>query len=358
MGLIMGGFAGLANVEDFSKMLQEHPLYDAYWQSKNIDAKNIRDIPVYFTASYSTGLHTEGSLEGFQAASTPKKWIRIHASQEWHDLYTVEANDDLQRFFDFYAKGIQNDWEEDTPPVRLTLLGFENSPAKTIVERPEQGWPPARLRMEKYYLDAATKSLSSSKPDATATTAHESHSLTDSSDFKLIFPTYTELSGRPFVKLFMSAPSHDDLDVVVQIRKLSASGKVLESLNWSPMPQPQPEVPNVNVAKHLGPQGMLRASHRVSMTPRTSDDEYPSYDHRSRQPITPGEIVELLIPIWPMGVVYEVGEGLVLKIAGHDMSLPEVEMLRPTEPRDENKGQHIVHTGGEYDSYLVLPRIA
>jgi predicted acyl esterase len=94
------------------------------------------------------------------------------------------------------------------------------------------------------------------------------------------------------------------------------------------------------------------------MAPRTSDDEHPSYDHRSRQPITPGEIVELLIPIWPMGVVYEVGEGLVLKISGHDMSLPEVEMLRPTEPRDENKGQHIVHTGGEYDSYLVLPRIA
>ncbi|KAJ5298049.1 hypothetical protein N7508_008298 [Penicillium antarcticum] len=331
--LIMGGFAGLAHMEDFAKMLQEHPMYDAYWESKNIDTKNIRDLPVYFTASYSTGLHTEGSLGGFQTATTSKKWIRIHASQEWHDLYTVEANDDLQRFFDYYAK------------------------AKTIVERSEKQWPSAHLRMERYYLDAATKSLSSSQPEAITATTHESHSFTDSSDFRLIFPEYTELSGRPFVKLFMSAPSHDDLDVIVQIRKLSASGEVLESLNWSPMPQPQPEVPNVNVAKHLGPQGMLRASHRVSMAPRVSDDEYPSYDHHSRQPITPGEIVELLIPIWPMGVVYEAGEGLMLKIAGHDMSLPEVEMLRPTEPRDENKGQHIVYTGGEYDSYLALPRI-
>jgi predicted acyl esterase len=357
MNLIMGGFAGLAHMEDFSKMLQEHPLYDSYWQSKAIETKNIHDIPVYFTASYSTGLHTEGSFEGFQNAATPKKWIRVHASQEWHDLYTVEANDDLQRFFDFYAKGIQNGWEKDTPPVRLTLLGFENSPAKTIVERPETKWPPARLRMEKYYLDAASKSLRPSKPDTTATTTHEGHSLTDASDFKLVFPAYTELAGRPFVKLFMSAPSHDDLDVVVQIRKLSASGEVLESLNWSPMPKPQPDVPNVNVAKHLGPQGMLRASHHISMVPRVSDDEYPSYHHRSRQPITPGEVVELLIPIWPMGVVYEAGEGLILKIAGHDMSLPEVELLRPTEPRDENKGQHIVHTGGEYDSYLVIPRI-
>ena len=71
-----------------------------------------------------------------------------------------------------------------------------------------------------------------------------------------------------------------------------------------------------------------------------------------------GEIVELMVPVWPIGVVYEAGEGLLLRISGHDMSLPEIEALKPREPRDENRGQHIVHTGGEYDSYLVLPRIA
>ena len=124
------------------------------------------------------------------------------------------------------------------------------------------------------------------------------------------------------------------------------------------MPFPAPKVPNVNVAKHLGPQGMLRASHRASRIPGSSEDEVPSYDHRSRKPISPGKIVELVIPIWPIGVVYEPGEGLLLRISGHDMSLPEVEALRPREPRVENRGQHIVYTGGEYDSYLVLPRIA
>jgi hypothetical protein len=207
-------------------------------------------------------------------------------------------------------------------------------------------------------LDAATKSLTSCRPHNSSKSVHEGHSLTDSSDFRLVFPEYTELCGRPFVKLFMSAPSHDDLDVVVQIRKLSASGDLLESLNWSPMPLPAPKVPNVNVAKHLGPQSMLRASHRVSVMPGSSEDDVPSYDHRSRQPISPGEIVELMVPIWPIGVVYEPGEGLLLRISGHDMSLPEVEALEPRAPRDENRGQHIVHTGGEYDSYLVLPRIA
>ncbi|OBT91148.1 hypothetical protein VE02_00041 [Pseudogymnoascus sp. 03VT05] len=283
--MIQSSFAGFRNLEDLAGMTMAHPLYDSYWESKKIHMENIRDLPVYFTASYSTGLHCEGSFEGFNAATTPKKWLRVHASQEWHDLYTVEANDDLQRFFDFYAKGIKNGWEKDTPRIRLTLLGYENSPAKTIVERPETQWPPARLRIEKYFLDAATKSIVASNPQNLAT------------DFKLVFPQYTELCGRPFVKLFMSCPSHNDLDVVVQIRKISASGEQLESLNWSPMPKPQPQVPNVNVAKYLGPQGMLRASHHVSLRPRANEDELPSYDHCTRKAITPNEIVELLVPI-------------------------------------------------------------
>jgi len=94
------------------------------------------------------------------------------------------------------------------------------------------------------------------------------------------------------------------------------------------------------------------------MLPGSRDDELPAYDHRSRKTITPGEIVQLFTPIWPIGVVYEPGEGLLLKVSGYDMSLPEVEALKPTEPRDENRGLHIVHTGGEYGSYLIIPRIA
>ncbi|KAJ5775816.1 uncharacterized protein N7511_000827 [Penicillium nucicola] len=338
--LIQNSFAGLGRVESATDMLSNHLLYDSYWESKRVCTKNIRDLPVYFTASYSTGLHSIGSFEGFNAASTDRKWLRVHASQEWHDLYTLEANNDLQRFFDFYAKGIQNGWELDTPRVRLTLLGYENSPAKTVVERPEAQWPPASLRTEKFFLDAATKSLAALNPKNAAAVSHEGHSLTDSSDFKLVFPQYTELCGRPF------------------IRKISASGEPLESLNWSPMPQPQPKVPNVNVAKHLGPQGMLRASHRVSLQPRGSEAELPSYDHRTRKAITPGEIVELLIPIAPIGMVFEEGEGMLLKVSGHDMSYPEVEALAPSEPQDENIGQHVIHSGGDYESYLALPRIA
>jgi predicted acyl esterase len=56
-------------------------------------------------------------------------------------------------------------------------------------------------------------------------------------------------------------------------------------------------------------------------------------------------------------MAFEAGEGLMLRISGHDMSLPETEALRLTVPVDENEGLHTVYTGGEYDSYLVIPVI-
>ncbi|KAJ5381027.1 uncharacterized protein N7496_003455 [Penicillium cataractarum] len=356
-GMIRRAIAGPGEMEDLGAMTDQRPFLDDYWKGKVINPERIRDIPMYLAASYSTGLHCDGSFQTFEKASTPRKWLRVHSSQEWHDLYRPEATDDLQRFYDFYAKGIANGWESDTPRVRLTLLGYDGGIAKSIIERPEQEWPPIRQRMEKYYLDGTTRELVPTPPPNVTATSHNGHSLTDSSDFTLRFIKYTELCGRPFVKLYMSSSEGDDFDVVVQIRKLSVTGKPLASLNWSPMPKPEPEVPNVNVAKHIGQQGMLRASHRVTLQPRASDNELPVYSHDRGEPVKPGEIVPLLIPIWPVGVVFEAGESLMLRVSGHDMSLPEVEALRPKEPVDANEGSHTVHTGGEYDSHLVLPVI-
>lgn len=162
-------------------MTNLRPLFDEYWDEKKIKTENIRDIPMYLTASYSTGLHSEGSFHTFETAQTPRKWLRIHDSQEWHDLYRAEAVDDLQKFFDFYAKGIENGWEKDTPRVRLSLLNYENSHAQKVVERPEGQWPPSGQAMVLYYLDSATRSLKSQKPAELSSTSHESHSLSDSS---------------------------------------------------------------------------------------------------------------------------------------------------------------------------------
>ena len=182
---------GFEKVENAGAMLKHRPLFDVYWDTKKIKLENIHDIPIFLTASYSTGLHCEGSFHTFETAQTSRKWLRVHASQEWHDLYRPEAMDDLQRFYDFYAKGIQNGWDTETPRVRLTLLGYDGSFAKTVEERVEERWPPASLHKIRYYLDASKKTLATVQPAVSSYVAHESHSLTDCS---VSFPPTITLS--------------------------------------------------------------------------------------------------------------------------------------------------------------------
>jgi predicted acyl esterase len=178
-GLLLKGMAGSGSAEDMPAMGRKHPVFDEYWESKFINTENV-DVPLYLTASYSSGLHTRGSFNTFRNAKTSQKWLRVHPYQEWFDLYRPEIVDDLQRFFDHFCKGVENGWEQDTPPVRLSLMGFENSSAKTIVERPEQEYPLARQMLKSYYLDARTKELAEEKPVDSAEAAHQGHSLTAS----------------------------------------------------------------------------------------------------------------------------------------------------------------------------------
>ncbi len=75
--------------------------------------------------------------------------------------------------------------------------------------------------------------------------------------------------------------------------------------------------------------------------------------------VVPGEVVDLEIGIWPMGMVFEASEKLVLKLAGHQRGLAEFEMLKFEMLRSsfqvENKGKYIVHVGREYESRLIAP---
>ncbi|PYI20576.1 alpha/beta-hydrolase [Aspergillus violaceofuscus CBS 115571] len=352
--MILSGFAGRGAAENMPAMGRKRPFYDDYWESKRIRPERIGDVPLYVLASYSSMLHTRGSFETFRAAQSTRKWLRVHPYQEWYDLYRPEMVEDLARYFDRYLKGVENGWEESTPPVRLSLLGFEDSVVQTIRERPEREYPLARQELKRFYLRPETMTLQPEQPVAGSSVAHAGHDLKVSSDFVLYFDQYTEIAGYPQVRLWMSCPDHDDLDVAVQIRKINRDGKLLEHLNY-PCPVPAAEVPNVNTVKTLGPSGFLRASHAVTRDEARSTAGEIVYRHDRREPIAPGTIVPLDIGLWPMGMVFGPGEGIMLRVSGHDMCLPEVDFMRPTEPDDENQGTHVVYGGGGYDSYLVLP---
>ena len=157
----------------------------------------------------------------------------------------------------------------------------------------------------------------------------------------------------------MSCKDKDDMDVVVQIRKVDNNGKLLTGLNF-PCPVPEDEVPDSSVSKLSGPQGFLRASSSSSRDEARSspDGQEVFYKHDCEEKIPAGNIVPLDITLWPMGMVFAENEGIMLRVAGHFLDAPPNPMMGLTEPEDENVGRHYIHAGGNYNSCLTLPIVA
>lgn len=80
-------------------MVSKRPFFDDYWQDKQVKTENIKDLPLYIVASYSSMLHSRGSFETFRNAKSSQKWLRVHPFQEWFDIYRADVNDELQKYF-------------------------------------------------------------------------------------------------------------------------------------------------------------------------------------------------------------------------------------------------------------------
>ena len=113
---------GRGRQEDIATMAEEHEFFDAYWQTKRVEFSKIK-VPTYMLASYSSMLHTVGSIRAFREINTDQKWLRIHPHQEWYEDYLHSSVQDLDRFFERYLKGVENGWEA-TPRVRVSMLRF------------------------------------------------------------------------------------------------------------------------------------------------------------------------------------------------------------------------------------------
>lgn len=59
--------------ENVAGMIDKYPHMNAYWEDKNPQLQKIK-VPMYALASYSTGLHTEGSIRGWKYAGSTEKW--------------------------------------------------------------------------------------------------------------------------------------------------------------------------------------------------------------------------------------------------------------------------------------------
>jgi hypothetical protein len=103
--------------------------------------------------------------------------------------------------------------------------------------------------------------------------------------------------------------------------------------------------------------GWLRASHRALDVARSRPD-MPVHPHDHEQLLATGEVVPVDIEIWPSSTRFEAGETLRLVVMGRDTVKPSV----PNAPfalheKTRNRGTHVIHAGGRFDSYLQIPVI-
>ena len=319
--------------EDFRADREAHPLDDSYWASKRPALQNI-EVPALVCASWSDhGLHTRGSIEGFEQISAKQKWLFTHGRKKWEAFYSEGALSWQKRFLDYFLRDIANGMDQ-VPRVRLEVR-------KALSQqevRSEPDWPLATVRPALLYLCADTGSLQSVPVASEGKVQYQSTSRTGRAVFSCRFERVVELIGSMRLKLWVSASESDDLDLFIVLRKLDSSGGEVFFCGFNGYERD-------GVAK-----GWLRASHR-ELDPSRSTPLRPWHTHKRLQKVRPGEIVSVEIEIWPSATLFEAGSTLQLTIQGCDAAgYPAFGHQKLV-----NRGWHTIFTGKQYDSYLAVP---
>ncbi len=313
--------------------VEKYPFIDcAYWKDKDPVWSNIK-IPVYVTACWNH-FHLRGSINGFRKIRSAKKWLRAHRDFEWPDAYSNQNLEDLERFYARYLKLERNGWEL-TPRVRLEVQDVGEFNHQT--NRPEEAFPLKRTQYQKLYLDARDASMSAQPVAESASVSYDSAEGQATFDYR--FSEDTELTGYMKLRLYVAAESYDDMDLFINVQKLSTGGDFLPvTLFGEP---------------HPGAWGKMRVSRR-KLDEKLSTDYNPVQAHTTDEKLEPGQIVPVDIEIVPHSRFWHKGQQIRVQIAGRYI---REDWFEPLFWDTDNRGNHVIYTGGEHASYLQIPVI-
>ncbi len=321
-------------VEDIEQMREAHPLFDEYWASKNPDLSEIT-VPTFVTASWSDhSLHTRGTLEGFKKISADQKWLRVHGRKKWEDFY--QEAERQRQFFDKFLKGVDSEVQY-WPKVRIEVRDryFKGT------FREESEWPLKRAKHTKLFLNAADGSLTQTPVEPARQVRYSTDDAAEKdAQFEHTFDERTELTGHMKLKLWVQAEGSDDMDLFVAVDKFDRTGDRVSFPFHS--------------TQDTGPValGWLRVSHR-ELDEERSTPAQPVLKHTQTSKLDGTEIVPVEIEIWPSSTVFKEGETIRVTVQGSDVYKRKNRNHSDT----VNAGDHIIHTGGDYDSHLLVPVI-
>jgi uncharacterized protein len=330
---------------DLMSEFRAHKLDDALYKSRSPRLENIR-VPILISGNWGgQGLHLRGATEGFRRVASTERWLELHTGTHWQEYYKDYGVRLQQKFFDHFLKGEPNGWDRE-PRVLVAI----RHPDK-ITRRGENEYPLARTRYTKFYLDAGARKIATTNSTMPAKATFEAMF-----GFGVQFMTEplkedTEILGPVGLRLWISSSTTDaDLFAILQVYRPDGS-----------------EVTFVGAYDPRGPisMGWLRMSHR-KLDPDLSTPARPYHPHDVIEKLVPGEIYPADVEIWPTSIVVPKGHRIGLLVDGKDYVNSGIP-LGPSDhvphkdlqdrPIPEFAGTTTIHTGGRYQSYLVLPVI-
>lgn len=334
--LIVEACACTNYVEDNPNMLIHHPFYDDYWKTKTPHWEKIK-VPAYICGGLCH-FHLRGSIEGWRRIRSTKKWLRLHRDMEWPDTYNPENLEDLLKFYNRYMKDEYNGWEF-TPKVRMDVMDaydydFEHNHA-------EDSFPVKRTEYRKLYLNAKNMTLNEEPVTEMSEIVYDNN--TGEASFDIKFNEDTFVCGYIKLHAWIECRGYDNMDMFLRIKKFGQNG---EYLPLYCMKEP-----------FIGTWGEGRGARRELDTTLSTDFQ-PVQAHQKDEPMEQGKVYPIDLEILPTTRLWHKGETLRIQITPEFVVnewYEEKRMQFTTDNGEPGTAQHVIHTGGEYDSYLQIP---
>ncbi len=316
----------------------EHPEFDELWRGMVPELERI-EAPMLVCASFSDhNLHSRGSFRGFERVGSAQRWLYTHRGGKWTTFYSAPAKAAQKRFFDHFLKGEENGMA-DQPPVRLEVREH-----REVIHsvREENEWPLARTEWRELHLGAGG-SLSEQPPARAATAPFETVDRAGAG-FEHTFEHEIELTGPMALRVHVETRVAYDVSLFVAVDKYRRGKRV-------------PFEGSYGFGRDHVTTGWLKASHR-SLDPGRSRPFEPVHTHVDPQPLKPGEVAAVEVPLVASSTLFRPGDVLRLTIRGRwPWRRNPLTGQFPAAYEPSPKGTCILHLGGEHDSHLLVPAI-
>ncbi|CAN5853544.1 CocE/NonD family hydrolase [soil metagenome] len=319
---------------DLAEQNTAHPTHDEFWQSVSPDLSAI-EVPALICGSFSdNNLHSRGSIRGFQQIGSTERHLYTHRSGKWATFYSDEARRVQLAFLNRHLRGT------DDPRLPTVRLEVRESRDQIVEVRDEDAWPLPDTAWTPLYLGG--DGLTEAPPAAAGSLSFDTHN--GGAQFGWTVPADTELTGPMTLRLFVSMSGADDVDLFAGVEKWRGTTYV-------------PFEGSYGFGRDRVTTGWLKASMRaLDDAASTEFDPVPTY--RNPEPLTPGQIVAVDIPLGPSATLFRAGEQLRVVVAGRWLwrTNPLTGQM-PAAYAKGPKGTCTLHWGQGQEPRLLVPVI-